>query len=174
MAPNSWAHVLLREKRSVRDPLGLAAWGGFGDLRKHRLPEGDEEVRVWGGFGITNLQGLILRKAAGKWTATRLIGGIPGTSSKSRKTLYPAPKSGWPTFWRKAEEFGLWTLPDDSTLPQKERKWVLDGFSYLVELQRGGTYRTYAYDNPELQKWPEAKQMVAIDRLLGREFPVAR
>jgi hypothetical protein len=172
IAPNSWARKLLVERKSVREPLGLAAWGGFGDLRKHLLPLGDEQVRVWRGFGITNLQGLILQKRAGKWTAVRLIGGIPGTRFKSRKTLYPDPKSGWPVFWSRAEALGLWSLPDDSTLPDKNRKFVMDGFSDLVELQRGGTYRAYVYDNPELQTWAEAKRMVEINRLLGEEFPV--
>ena len=39
---------------------------GIPDLESSELPEGDLEVRVWGGFGLTGLEGLILKRAAGR------------------------------------------------------------------------------------------------------------
>ena len=172
IAKGSWANDLLKDAGNVRLPRGLAAWGGFGDLRKHRLPKGDAEVRVWGGFGLTNLGGTILRRKGGVWTAVRLIGGVPGTRFPSKKATYTAPKEGWPVFWRKMDALHLWTLPDESTLPQKDRHTVFDGFSYLVETQRDGRYRAYAYANPEFQKqWPEAAKMVSLAKLLETAFP---
>ena len=171
-AAKSWARGLLAPSKSVREPRGLAAWGGFGDLRRHALPKGDAAVRVWNGFGITNLIGVVLRSKGGVWTATRLIGGFDDPKHPSRKVVYPAPVGGWPAFWRRAEALKVWSLPDESALPQKDRKWVNDGFSTLVETARDGRYRAYAYDNPEFQtQWPEAGRIMALNRLTDAAFP---
>ena len=168
----SWPEGFFGGRRDRQSIVGRAAIGGYGNLQKHLLPPADEEVRVWGGFGLSFLQAVILRREAGKWTAVRLLSAIPGTSKAGWKKRYAAPKSGWPVFWKKAEALGIWTLPDDSTLPQKYAQHVFDGYSYVVEIQRGGRYRAYRYANPDSQKhWPEAKRMVLLDRLLEREFP---
>lgn len=173
IARDSWAGAVLKDAGNVRTPRGLAAWGGFGDLRRHRLPVGDAEVRVWGGFGLGDLQGTILRRKGGVWTAVRLAGGFPGTRFRSRKAAYAAPKGGWPLFWRKAEAFGIWSLPDETAWPASKRARVDDGIAYLVEAQRDGRYRAYAYDNPASQTgWPEAARMARLARLLEIAFPM--
>jgi hypothetical protein len=42
----------------------------LGDLRDLRVGSGHLELRVWGGFGLTNrTQGVVLKKADGKWSA---------------------------------------------------------------------------------------------------------
>ena len=41
--------------------VGRAALSGYGDLRTTNLASGDEEVRVWEGFGVTLLEGVVLR-----------------------------------------------------------------------------------------------------------------
>ena len=173
IARDSWAGAVLENAGDVRGPRGLAAWGGFGGLGQHRLPAGDAEVRVWGGFGLGNLEGTILRRKGSVWTAVRLVGAYPGTRSRPRKVAYAAPKGGWPAFWRKAEAFGIWSLPDESTLPQAKRMGIDDGISYLVETQRDGRYRAYAYNNPALQTgWPEAARMARLAWLLELSFPL--
>ena len=67
-----------------------------------------------------------------------------------------APKSGWAAFWRQADERGLSTLPDESSLPGKGAA-VDDGILVLVEAAAVGRYRYYSYyvpeDNPQ---WAEA------------------
>lgn len=147
----------------------LAGLGGYGSLGKHRLPPGDVEVRFWGGFALWGTRGLVLRKRAGRWTAVR----IGGLHPERRKAL-PAPRSGWPAFWGEAERRGIFTLPDQNQIKDKKGlAGIDDGYSNLVEFQRDGVYRAYAYDNPANQStWPPARPMAALDRLVGREFPL--
>lgn len=153
--------------------VGRVAAAGFGDLRKKDLPPGDEEMRVWGGFGKTFLQGTILRKVGGHWIAMRLLSESHRGKRRDWTKVYPGPKKGWPAFWARAESLGIWTLPDDSTLPQAGRQSVRDGYSIVVETQRGGKYRVYAYENPRAQtQWTSAARILLIGKLLGSEFPV--
>lgn len=159
--PNATARTYLH------GALGVAEWNGFADFRKRLLPVGDVEVRFWGGFA-RGTQGLVFRRQAGTWSATELA---PVRRMKPRRL--PAPKSGWPIFWSRAEELGIWTLPDETEI--KDRKGysrIFDGYSNLVETQRGGAYRAYGYNNPQNQtRWRYAKPMADLDRLVKSEFP---
>ncbi len=67
----------------------------------------------------------------------------------------------WRTILRIAEAAGLWSLPDESTLPRDDII-ALDGWGITVELRNDPSYRTYRYDNPDAHKWPEAKQASEI------------
>lgn len=173
IAPNSFAKLCYGKVGDRQTIVGRAAAGGYGDLRKSNLPVGDEEIRVWGGFGITFLQGTILRKVSGRWIALRLLSETHNGKRRDWTKVYTGPKTGWPTFWSQAESLGIWTLPDDSTLPQAGRKTVLDGYSIIVETLRKGKYRVYAYNNPKEQtQWPTAARVLAVGKLFGKEFPV--
>ena len=147
-------------------PLDAKA-SGFPDLRKRLLPVGDVEVRYWGGFAW-GTRGLVFQRRAGVWSATKVM-----TRGGEKARRLPAPKSGWPAFWRRAEGLGIWTLPDEAEI--KDRKGyakIFDGYSTLVETQRKGMYRAYGYDNPTHQTdWRYAKPMAALDRLIRAEFP---
>lgn len=171
--PKSFAVSAYGNAKDRQTILGRVAAAGFGDLRNKLLPLGDEEMRVWEGFGKTFLQGTILRKVGGTWIAMRLLSETQRGKRRDWTKVYPGPKTGWPTFWSLAESLGIWTLPDDSTLPQERRRTIRDGYSIVVETQRKGKYRVYAYNNPREQKqWPTAARMMAIGKLLGSEFPV--
>jgi len=171
--PNSFALVSYGAPKDRQTILGRAAAGGYGDLRQKLLPTGDAEIRVWGGFGTTFLQGTILRRVKGTWIAVRLLSETHNGKRRDWTKVYTGPKAGWPTFWSRAESLGIWTLPDDSTLPQEGRQTTKDGYSIIVETQRAGKYRVYAYNNPKLQtQWPTAARIMAIGKLLGAEFPV--
>ena len=82
------------------------------------------------------------------------------------------PKSGWAKLWKALTDEGLLTLPDSSSL--EGRAWVTDGIGYVVEFSSNGAYRTYLYSNPKYQKWPEAKQIIQIIKILSDEFDVKR
>jgi hypothetical protein len=78
------------------------------------------------------------------------------------------PKSGWEKLWKEITYLGVLTLPDSSTLPDEEI--VLDGVSYVVEINQNNQYRTYQYGNPEAQKRPQAKQIIEIVQILSDEL----
>jgi hypothetical protein len=81
------------------------------------------------------------------------------------------------TLLEKAEALGLWSLPDQASLPG-DSIFVTDGWGMSVELRDGKRYRAYSYSNPQAHAWPEAKRAEAIagafqtvQRLVGLVAP---
>ncbi len=135
-------------------------------LRSRPLPPGDMEVRIWIGFGMAPMEAFFLHRADGKWTG-KFIEEIRGRKSFV-KVREVNPKSDWDGLWKHLTKLGLLTLPDSSVLPKEVP--VMDGTSYVVEINHDGRYRTYEYSNPRHQKWPEAGKILKIDRLLCEEL----
>ena len=48
-----------------------AAHSPLGTLVDRRMSSGDVELRVWGGYGLTQTTGVIMRRTAGRWQAWR-------------------------------------------------------------------------------------------------------
>lgn len=80
--------------------------------------------------------------------------------------LFTAPPR-WSDVLRRAEAAGLWTLPDESTLPS-DGSITDDGWGMTVELRDGSHYRAYRYSNPDMHaRWPEAARAMRIAKSLG-------
>lgn len=163
----------------------IASQCGLIDLRRARLPKGDEELRLWD-YGWT-VETVILRRRAGAWSAVRVSAQWTQLSGSKRYRLVPtppenvsAPPEGWPKFWKRVETLRAWTLPDQSQLPPIRRGLVAtdahivtDGHAIEVETQRNGIYRAYFYTNPDIGKQgPNSDRIVALDRLLLSKFPL--
>jgi hypothetical protein len=134
------------------------------------LPEGDLELRVWGGFGLTSLEGFVLRRSSGRWSAIHLDGIYQGLPRNKYQLNLSEPKSGWDATWQRFVSLGILDLPDAESAGCSTR--VNDGFSYVVETNVNSTYRTYMYDNPEYSKCDDAKRMLAIAAAIADEFGV--
>jgi len=134
------------------------------------LPKDDLELRLWNGFGLTALEGFVLRRRAGEWSAIHLEGIHRRLPSQEYQKQLPAPKSGWNEAWRKLVEMGVASLPDAEEINCSGG--ALDGMSYVVELNYERTYRTYMYDNPSYAKCQQAKRMIAIGNFIAAEFAV--
>ncbi len=139
-------------------------------LRSVVLPKDDFEVRVWVGFGLTFLQGFVLKRAGGQWSATHLDAMVTRKHLSAYEKKLEAPKSGWETAWQKLVDEGILTLPDASAVGCDTG--FEDGVSYVVEFNKDRTYRTYLYDNPDESECNEAKQMVRIGEIIADEFGV--
>ena len=161
--PNaSWEPIFFRGINSV------AKLSGQADLRKTTLPEGDLEVRMWWGFGLSPLEGITLRRAAGQWSAVHVkADNYYEPERADRKELAP-PKSGWEACWQRLTDAGILRLPDSSDVNCNPSG--LDGLSFVIETQAGNTYRTYKYANPMLDECNEAKQMVKVTEIFNEEF----
>ncbi len=161
--PNaSWEPIFFKTINSV------AKLSGQTDLRKTNLPEGDVEVRMWWGFGLSPLEGIILRHVAGQWSAIHVKADNYYEPEKAeRKELRP-PKSGWDACWKRLVDAGILTLPDASEVNCSADG--LDGIAFVIETNTNRTYRTYKYGNPTLAKCNEAKQMVKITEIIDEEF----
>jgi len=134
------------------------------------LPKDDLELRVWNGFGLTALEGFVLQRRGGKWSAVHLEGIHSGLPKREYQKQLSEPKSGWDNAWRKLMEMGITTLPDAEAIGCSPS--VLDGMSYVVELNNERTYRTYLYDNPSYAKCEQAKRMISIGNFIAAEFGV--
>lgn len=138
-------------------------------LRSVLLPGDDVEVRIWMVVSYYGLDGIVLRRAAGQWSATYLYGVSKDPHLKKRyeKSL-EGPRSGWEEFWQKLVAAGLLTLPDASEVQCK----VIfpDGLGYVVETNTNKTYRTYMYGNPQFAKCNEAKQVIKIVEIINQDF----
>ena len=142
-------------------------------LKSKTLPQDDLEVRIWSGFGITLLEGFVLKRTSGEWSALDLDWEVI-EKRNGKRDIKPldkkldAPKSGWDAAWQKLIDAGILTLPSATDINCSGN--TLDGFSYVIEYKLKNKYRTYMYDNPEYAKCDEAKQMVKINKIIAEEF----
>jgi hypothetical protein len=153
------------EKRGGLDE--FASINGLSVLREDVLPENDLEVRVWVGFGLYGIDGFILKRNSGNWSATGLKQMICHAENRGRIDLQ-APKSGWESAWKKLVDAKILILPDSSKLNYKGG--VTDGKGFVVETNSDYLYRTYHYGNPNYVKLKEAEQMVKIGQIIAEEF----
>ena len=137
------------------------------DLRSTKLENDDLEIRVWIGFGVTALEGYVIKRTRERWSALK-IPGVQPQDPRSRVNVSITPKSGWEQLWKGLQSEGILTLPDSSQLPDVE--YFTDGVSYVVEVNMNNSYRTYMYGSPETQTQPEAKRMARIAQILNDEF----
>lgn len=146
----------------------LTAEANLPNLRTILLPEDDLEVRVWVGFGVRGVDGLILRRSADRWIGIHLHGMAERPPYPFHQEILAPPKSGWETAWLKLKDAGILTLPDSSSIQCDPRG--VDGTSYVVEGNMNKTYRTYRYHDPNYGKCDEAKQMMKIGEIIDEEF----
>lgn len=143
------------------------------NLRSKGLPKDDFEVRIWSGFGLSLLQGFVLKRTTGEWSAVDL-NWVVSENRKGKQDVkqldkkFDVPKSGWDAAWQRLVDAGILTLPDAEEINCSGD--ALDGMSYVVEYNLKNTYRTYLYDNPNYAKCSEAKQMIKINKIIAEEF----
>lgn len=164
VVPNeTWEPIYFKE---INERTSIAR---LSNLRAAALPKDDLETRFWMGFGLSALRGFILKRSAGQWTGIFVQGGIhsrhPG---KDYQRSLRAPKSGWDECWRRLVAGGILILPDAHSIDCEGG--ALDGISYVVETNLDNTYRTYMYENPQVAKCKEAKQIIGIVDILADEF----
>ncbi|MBV9926795.1 MAG: hypothetical protein JOZ96_17380 [Acidobacteria bacterium] len=157
-----WGHLLYPYLEKHTSLAGLA------ELRSTPLPRGDLEVRVWYGFGLTALEGFVLRRADGQWSALHLQGDAYYEPKRVKVKRLPPPRSGWDSAWERLLAAGIRTLPDSSEIDYDTGG--TDGWAYLVELREGDSYRAFNYQIPEYSRRPEARHVLEIGNAVGEEF----
>lgn len=138
-------------------------------LRETNLSGSDFEIRVW--ISIGKPDGFILKRVDNEWSAIALkefdcktVNYYPKDKPyELGKIRLSAPKSGWEAVWGKLSAAGIFSLPNSEAT-------FIDGMSYFVENNQNGVYRIYFYNNPDLQKSEEAKQMLKIGEIIADEF----
>lgn len=175
----TWVPIFFESVNAVTEAVGQRS------LRSTDLPEGQQELRIWVGFGISApMEYLRLRATQDKvrgelylWWSTqysagrdfaleefvtkrfacqKLQRGRMATACRARFSETP----DWGQVLDLLERNRVWSLPDPSTL--KGEVDMMDGTGVLVEVRDGPRYRAYLYSNPSRQPWPEAKNAEAI------------
>ena len=140
-------------------------------LKSKDLNGNNLEFRVWVGFGMKPLEGFVIKRADGRWEGM-FLESMNATTKPPYVRELSSPKSGWNQLWSLPVDSSLLSLPDSSQL--KDEIGIRDGTSYVVEVKKDGIYRTYAYLNPDYQRWQEAKQVLRIADILYGEFGIKR
>lgn len=157
-----WEPFFFKALQERTDKIGISS------LRRTVLPDNDLEVRFWYEYSEV-ISGVIIRRSAGKWSATYLRQRYEHEPLSIQQERLGAPKSGWEAAWKRLTDASILTLPDG---PANCKVVVLDGYGYVVETNVNRKYRTYRYGNPSLANCDEAKQIIAIESILGDEFQI--
>ena len=141
------------------------------ELRKVQFVKGDFEVRIWRGFALIPLEGLILRRVGGEWSALHLKADIEMDPTWVAAKNLQSPKSGWADCWQRLVDAEILTLPDSSELDCGGPG--LDVGAYVIETNVNGVYRTYAYSNPNWSKCHQSQKILMMDEVFREEFEVS-
>ena len=161
---DSWRAIFFKEINK------RAKLAGLHRLDSARVAGDDLEVRVWIGFGLLPLEGFVLTRKGGRWSGLHLRPIGPGLSRENYRESLDSPNSGWNELWDRLTREGILTLPDSSRL--KDEVIVFDGEHFVFEVAANGTYRTYRYSNPEVQKWPQAIHLLRMVETIRGEFNI--
>ncbi len=176
----------------------VAETAGIGLLRDTPLPDGEQELRVWTGFGVVVPKSMVrirvsaVGKVSGqvflhhradlefasaqrdaafqRWQMGTCRTRLVGAESVVCETQ-TVGRPRWLATYRRLLRLGVLDLPDQSVLP-KPTLDMSDGWALVVEVRRGAEYRAYQYSNPALIPAPEAQAAeqigIEISRLVGR------
>ena len=146
----------------------VARLAGLRKLSDSDLGKDDVEVRVWFGFGLFPLEGVVLSRSDDLWSGVHLKADNYYKPKKVSRNELPAPKSGWEAAWQQLVNAGVLTLPDGTDLPYP------DAQGYEVQVKSGTSYRSYRYVAPEYSDLPDAKHMLEIGNIISNEFGLPR
>lgn len=156
-----WESIFFKE---INRATNLA---GQTELRNTNLKKGDVEIRVWRGFSLLPLEGIVLKRTDGQWSGLHIKTDNYYEAKKVETKQLNSPKSGWESFWKQVTDKEILTLPQSSENECDISE--VDGISYVVEINQDKIYRTYHYPEGG-EKCREAKQMESIGEIIGLEF----
>ena len=108
--------------------------GNLPELRKTFLGSDDIEIRIWRGFGLSSLEGIVLKRADGQWSGLHIKSNNYHEPVGVKVEKLIAPKSGWESFWKQLTDKEILTLPqsfeNECNIPD------IDGIGYVVEINQ--------------------------------------
>jgi hypothetical protein len=137
-------------------------------LRTTTLAKQDIEMRFWYDARPNAINGFVLRRSGGAWSALGIRQLNDRWPSPVRRVNLGEPQSGWNAMWARLVGAGLLTLPDG--LETKCNPGVLDGGGFVIETRIGSVYRTYRYSNPQFAECEGAKKVISVEGIIADEF----
>lgn len=163
--PEPWERIFLGQ--AVGELLPTAK---LRPLLETPLGEDETEIRIWRGFGVGVLEGLILKRTEGRWAAVYLEEKVKDTqpiSSEARLVELSEPKSGWEQFWQRLSQLNL--LRMEPANAEECYGKLIDGTSVVVEISQDGRYRTYMYQL-DVSECRNSSTMGLISEYIGEQF----
>jgi len=125
---------------------------------KDGLPAGDQEVRIWSGFGLGGIQLVRAVRHDGRWTISR-------SDEVSRTTPHPLGRwiedSVWTRRWTPAIADSFAALPATPRHPP-DAPLVTDGWSVVIEFADGRTYHIAGAGNPQSYCSADDRRMLRV------------
>lgn len=140
---------------------------GLEELRKISLDKGEIEIRVWRGGSLEPLEGVVLNHSNGQWAAFHIKTDNYCDPEKAVLMRLKPPRSGWESFWKQLVDKEILTLPQSSENDCDRHS--IDQGSYVVEVNRDKTYRTYRYPEGD-PRCREAWLLEEMGDFIGEEF----
>lgn len=139
-------------------------------LREQEISPDSREVRVWVGFDLSPLRGVILKQDSGGWSG-RYVPRLDGSSDSPRASRpLSSPRTGWKSLWERLESLGIYTLPDAADIGADNP--YPEAMSVVVEIKTPESYRTYKYSGLYTAERAEAKNVMEIVKSLSDEFGI--
>ena len=169
----------------------------LGDMVHEKRDSTDVEVRLWGGYGLTGTAGVILRRRHGRWSTQLAdvqqcdmpISADDSITDAGRSRLEQQARRHCPTdvaegtftsvYWLRLHHVSLASKPSDTwsqllqagvltVPPEPHAKWImLDGFTYVLEVRVGDTYRASVLPQLESSVTEPDSIVQQIARILG-------
>lgn len=161
-AQPSWQPIFFRQIDE------LARIGNLPDLRSSVLAKDDLEARLWIESGPFGMDGIVVTRRSGVWSAVYLHGFSKEPNFKKYAEPMRTPRSGWDATWQKLVDAGLLSIPDATQVGCNVGG--LDGTVFVFEIYANNTYRNYMYDNPAFADCAEARQVLKMISIIDGEF----
>ncbi len=168
---DNYDEMISKEINTITDAIRLIP------LREKNLSKKDIEIRVWHFPPFTATEGVILQKNEEIWRAYHIKAERNLDSNDSDKNKYKKvkiiqligrPLSGWETFTEKIFNEGILKIKD--AIEQKCELAMLDGSSFVVEINTNKVYRVYKQYDRTSSDCPETQKMRKVADIIEREF----
>jgi hypothetical protein len=162
--PKTWEKIFFRE---ITERINGSE---IKNLRDIEISPNSIEVRIWVGFDLSPLRGLILRQNNGEWTALYVPPIDSSDLPRLRPYLLQPPKSGWESLWERLKSLEILTLPDATEIGLDDKS-TFDSRGVVIEIKTKDSYRTYLYFGLNWEKRTEEQRKVfEICNTLSEEF----
>jgi len=174
-----------REAKKITLVDSLSQYAHWPLLSEVKVPAGSLEVRVVIIISEDNMNVFRFCRHHQQWTGyytgfryinKKLIPDGDDWKFEYDRNIHPdrslvfelTPQTSWKNVGGKVEELGILTIPYSTKQPNE--KVAIYGVGYLVEINDGGQYRIYHYNNPVKQDGSEAKKFIKIMDIFRHEF----
>jgi hypothetical protein len=134
---------------------------GLPDLEEMQISRGDIGLRLWDGFGLTGIRGLVLQRTRGVWRASLVEPKVSGGGYRVRQL---PDTVAWAERWAEAIRAGL--LNVEPVASRADGLVARDGYAVVVELYEGGRYRTAGSEAVDAPCGTDTRRLLEIAEIL--------